>query len=72
MASYTIINKVPAQLSIEIDNWQDGKCTAYAITIPQSSTFDILPLAGSIENCKLVRGLANWHYLGMIEIVVEE
>jgi hypothetical protein len=72
MAYYKIYNRTTDNLHVVVNNWIGRRCISTAISIPASGMVDMLPIAGTIDNCKLVCGLRDWELRGIIKIDYRE
>ena len=69
ISQYIIINKSTCNIELIIPAPHGSGRNSACIVIPMSNSFDILPLAGSISNCKNISHISDLKYRGLIDIV---
>lgn len=70
MRAYIVHNITAIDIHVEIPAPRGSGRSATALIIPGSSAIDILPFAGSIENCKNIAFLRDLEVRNMVRIRV--
>jgi hypothetical protein len=71
MQRYIVINRSACNIELVIPAPHGSNRDSACIVISPSNSFDILPLSGSIENCRRLSHLADLKYRGFIDISEE-
>lgn len=71
MAKYLVVNRSNADIQLVIPApHKSGRYSATFI-VSSSQGFDVLPYAGSIDNCKRIAQLHDLLHRGLIEVIEE-
>lgn len=71
MAQYLVINRTTYDIQLIVPPPPSGRNGGTAVTLPPSGAVDILPYAGSIDNCKLIAHIHDLEVRGMVSVVIK-
>lgn len=71
MAAYILVNKTTDQIHLIIPSLPGSGRQYAAILLEPSGAYDILPLAGTLENCKSIAQIYNFQVRGLIDVVIK-
>lgn len=69
MSKYIVINRCSYQLSIDVP--APHRKTSFSVILAPSNSVDILPFAGTLEECRRIPLLMDLKYRGWVEIIEE-